>query len=52
MKITFEDNNFTVTIDSRREDEDIHEVAELLKAGLLALTFHPESVKSVFAEED
>ena len=50
MKITFEDANFTVTIDSRREDEDIHEVAELLKSGLLALTFQPDTVRSIFVE--
>ena len=52
MKITFEDSYYTVVIDSRREDEDIHEVAMLLKAGLLALTFQPDTVRSIFVEGD
>jgi len=55
MKITIETNYNSVTVDSKKEDEDIYAVMDLIKSALYAVTFTEGTIYEGFkfmAEED
>ena len=52
MKITIQDEDTTVSIDNHFEVTTASEARELCVSALLAMTYHPESLASVFPTEE
>jgi len=52
MKITIQDEDLTVSIDNHFEVTTASEARELCVSALLAMTYHPESLASVFPTEE
>jgi len=52
MKITIQDEDLTVSIDNHFEVTTATEARELCVSALLAMTYHPESLASVFPTEE
>ena len=52
MKITIQDEDLTVSIDNHFEVTTATEARDLCVSALLAMTYHPESLASVFPSEE
>ena len=52
MKVTIQDEDLTVSIDNHFEVTTASEARELCVSALLAMTYHPESLASVFPTEE
>ena len=52
MKVTIQDEDLTVSIDNHFEVTTATEARELCVSALLAMTYHPESLASVFPTEE
>jgi hypothetical protein len=52
MKITIQDEDLTVSIDNHFEVTTATEARDLCVSALLAMTYHPESLASVFPTEE
>ena len=52
MKVTIQDEDLTVSIDNHLEATTATEARDLCVSTLLALTYHPESLASVFPTEE
>ena len=52
MKITIQDEGLTVSIDNHFEVTTATEARDLCVSALLAMTYHPESLASVFPTEE
>ena len=52
MKITIQDEDLTVSIDNHFEVTPATEARDLCVSALLAMTYHPESLASVFPTEE
>ena len=52
MKITIQDEDLTVSIDNHFEVTTAAEARDLCVSALLAMTYHPESLASVFPSEE
>ena len=52
MKITIQDEDRTVSIDNHFEVTTATEARDLCVSALLAMTYHPESLASVFPTEE
>ena len=52
MKITIQDEDLTVSIDNHFEVTTAAEARDLCFSALLAMTYHPESLASVFPSEE
>jgi len=52
MKITIQNYDRQVTVDTGHDDMDIYEVGTELRYLLVAVGFHPESVKEILPEEE
>lgn len=52
MKITIQDKDLTVSIDNHFEVTTATEARDLCVSALLAMTYHPESLASVFPTEE
>ena len=52
MKITIQDEDFTVSIDNHFEVTTATEARDLCVSALLAMTYRPESLASVFPTEE
>ena len=52
MKVTIQDEDITVSIDNHFEVTTATEARELCVSALLAMTYHPESLASVFPTEE
>ena len=52
MKITIQDKDLTVSIDNHFEKTTATEARDLCVSALLAMTYHPESLASVFPTEE
>ena len=52
MKVTIQDEDLTVSIDNHLEATTATEARDLCVSALLALTYHPESLASVFPTEE
>lgn len=51
MKITLEDENYIVTIDNRKTCDVLDEAIEMVRAGLLAIGYHPDGVALYIGED-
>jgi hypothetical protein len=49
MKITFEDETTKVTIE--QEDPDLECLVEMIKTCLIGITYHPNTVNQIFADD-
>tara|TARA_R110002096_G_scaffold294105_1_gene488485 strand:- start:207 stop:428 length:222 start_codon:yes stop_codon:yes gene_type:complete len=52
MKITIQDEDLTVSIDNHFKVTTATEARDLCVSALLAMTYHPESLASVFPTEE
>jgi hypothetical protein len=52
MKITIEQYDEKRSVENQYDDLDIWEVASLLKAVLVLIGHHPETVEKIFKEEE
>ena len=52
MKVTIQDEDRTVSVDNHFEVTTASEARELCVSALLAMTYHPESLASVFPSEE
>ena len=52
MKVTIQDEDLTVSIDNHFEVTTATEARDLCVSALLAMTYHPESLASVFPTEE
>ena len=52
MKVTIQDEDLTVSIDNHLEATTATEAKELCASAMLALTYHPDTVASVFPSEE
>ncbi len=52
MKVTIQDEDLTVSIDNHFEVTTAAEARDLCVSALLAMTYHPESLASVFPSEE
>ena len=52
MKITIQQYDKTVTIETAHEGADINEVMNDLKGMLVAIGYHPHSIESAFANDE
>jgi len=52
MKVTIQNEDLTVSIDNHFEVTTASEARELCVSALLAMTYHPESLASVFPTEE
>ena len=52
MKVTIQDEDLTVSIDNHFEVTTATEARDLCVSALLAMTYHPESLASVFPSEE
>ena len=52
MKVTIQDEDRTVSVDNHFEVTAASEARELCVSALLAMTYHPESLASVFPSEE
>ena len=52
MKITIQNEGLTVSIDNHEIGSTATEARELCASAMLALTYHPDTVASVFPSEE
>jgi len=52
MKITIQDEDRTVSIDNHENGTTATEAKDLCVSALLAMTYHPDTVASVFPSEE
>jgi hypothetical protein len=52
MKVTIQNEDLTVSIDNHEIGSTATEARELCASAMLALTYHPDTVASVFPSEE
>ena len=52
MKITIQDEGLTVSIDNHGNGTTATEVKDLCVSAMLAMTYHPDTVASLFPSEE